>query len=678
MRNRSTRWQRGLTVAGAAALTATLVGVGATTAAADPNAPTAFPGSVPAFVSHAADAGATADDATVEGEVYLDLKDEAGAQQLATAVSTPGTRKYGKFLTPKQWIKTYAPSRSDLKSVEDYLTDSGMTITGVPASREYVVFRGPAEAMSAAFGTRLHRYRVDGSTVSAPSSAPKLPASVASKVTGINLGDARAQLTRPNNVVQGQGVPGAVANGRTARPKGAGVSADGRVTRRANSQAAGDACSTYYGENSATMPEAYGTTSFPTFICGYLPSQLRSAGNLDRSINAGKDGSGVTIGIVDAYASPTVLKDTNDYMRAAGEPLLTRFSQIGAQPSDFVDEDLCGGPMGWQGEENLDVQAAHGVAPGAGILYSGAFNCGGGMDLALSLILDQGKADLVSNSYGYTTEALGSDVIRGQQNIHIQAAGTGIGLYYSTGDAGDNSVDLGYATPNWPATSAYVTAVGGTSEAIGADGSYQSEVGWGDILDKVVDGAYNAALPGDLYGGGGGGGISTVIGEPRYQKGVVPTSLSGSGAKASRVIPDVSDLADPYTGYQIAIRPILDNDTLQTGPLEYQTYGGTSLASPLVAGKMAIVQQLTRHRVGFANPALYQQAGRSKALHDVTAPTGQVALAYVSPSSGNRYLNTLDQGFSLTAAKGYDDFTGIGSLKVPGLAKLLKQAAAGS
>lgn len=671
MRNRSIRWQRGLTVAGVAALSAVLVGVGATTSSADPNARTAFPGSVPSFVKTATDVGTAAADTTVEGEVYLGLRNETGAQKLATAVSTPGNAEYGHFLKPRAWIKKYAPTKSALNSVKEYLTDSGMTITGVPDSREYVVFRGPAQEMAAAFGTDLHRYKVHGSTVSAPATAPKLPKSVAGQVTGISIGDARSKLTRPDSVVQGDGVKGAKPS--SSKLKGSGAASDGQA--KVKSQATSDACSTYYGQNKATMPEAYGKKKFPTYLCGYLPSQLRSAGNLDRSINAGHDGSGVTIGIVDAYASPTIVTDTNDYMRAAYEPLLTKFSQIGAQPSDFTDIALCGGPSGWQGEENLDVQSAHAVAPGSSILYSGAANCGGGMDIALSLILDSGKADLVSNSYGYTTEAVGNDVIRGQQNIHLQAAGTGIGLYYSTGDDGDNSATLGYATPNWPATSPYVTAVGGTSEAIDASGNYQSEVGWGDMLDQVVDGKYTAPAPGDQYGGGGGGGISTVIAEPGYQKGVVPKSVSGSGAKASRVIPDVSDLADPYTGYQIAIRPILDDGTLETGPLEYETYGGTSLASPLVAGKMALVQQLTEHRIGFANPALYQQNGKAKALHDVKAPGTPVAISYTSAGSGSKYLNTFAQGFTLEAAKGYDDFTGIGTLKVPGLAELLKKNA---
>src|SRR6185312_320420 len=148
---------------------------------------------------------------------------------------------------------------------------------------------------------------------------------------------------------------------------------------------------------------------------------------------------------------------------------------------------------------------------------------------------------------------------------------------------------------------------------------YQFETGWGDILDKVVNNAYTAALPGNLYGGGAGGGVSALFAQPAYQKGVVPNSLATSvDGTPSRVVPDVSDLADPYTGFQIALRPIIDDSTLQTGAFEYDTYGGTSLASPITAAKMALVQAATGARIGFANPALYMAAkSKPAAFHDV-------------------------------------------------------------
>ncbi len=665
---------------GSGALVAAATASAATTATATAASATAgrhaFPGSVPRFVATAPDAGPAAAATTVEGEVYLSLQDEVGAQAFATAVSTPGSSRYGHYLSPAAWISRYSPSRADLAAVEKYLTDSGLTIFAVPTSRQYVVFRGPAPKAAAAFGTTLRSYRVGGTTVTAPATAPTLPAGVASHVLGVSLGDSRSKLTRPANVRPNSGT---AAAGRTRSPKpgapksGAPTAGAPKFGARAVA-ASSTACSSSWAQHSTTLPGAYGRTSFPTYLCGYLPSQLRSAGGLNKQINSGLDGTGQTVGIVDAYASPTIVRDTNDYMRAVGSPLLTRFTDISEPASRFNDEALCGGPSGWQGEQTLDVQSAHSVAPGARILYSGGFNCGAGIDVAVSKILDRGLANIVSNSYGYLGEAASDDLARGGQNIHLQAAGEGIGMYYSSGDSGDESINLGYTSPDFPASSPFVTAVGGTSEAIGANGSYLFETGWESARTQVVKGAYSPALPGPFRFGAGGG-VSALFAEPAYQKGVVPAKLANSvDGTPSRVVPDIADLADPYTGFQIAIRPILDDTTLETGPLVYETYGGTSLASPIAAAKAALVQDATNRRIGFANPAIYAAAkALPSGFHDVVKPARPVAVAFAPVGTKLQFLVTFDQGLSLFAAKGYDTETGVGSLKVPALAAFLSR-----
>ena len=212
---------------------------------------------------------------------------------------------------------------------------------------------------------------------------------------------------------------------------------------------------------------------------------------------------------------------------------------------------------------------------------------------------------LVSNSYGDVGENVPLSSIRGQENLHIQAAGEGIGLYFSSGDNGDESASLGSAQPDFPASSPWVTSVGGTSLGIDKTGQKSFETGWGDVLDQIVSSprgnVYAAALPGNLDGGGAGGGQSTLFDQPAYQKGVVPASLAGG----KRVSPDLAALADPYTGFSIGIRPITDDTTLAAGEFVNETYGGTSLASPITAALSALVQQSTNTRLGFANPTLY-------------------------------------------------------------------------
>jgi subtilase family serine protease len=657
MASRVTALKRGVSGLAALCLGAGMMVVGSPADAATPAGRAFFPGSVPTFVSAATDAGPAAN-TTVEGEIYLPLRDTIGAQAFATAVSTPGNRLYGKYLSPQAWIAKYSPTRADFNAVKKYLVDSGETVYATPASRQYIVFRGPAATTVPAFGTALRNYRVQGKIVSAPSSAPSVPTALSGKVVAISLGNARAQLTRPNNAEK-------VASTATSSPKAASTAkVNAAAPARTADAAAVPSCSNYWAQYLMTVPLAYGQTTAPITPCGYLPAQLRSAANINKQINAGYDGSGQTIAIVDAYASPTIQQDTNDYMRTVGSPLLTKFQQL--DPGTFQDQALCQEPSGWQAEEAIDVQSAHAVAPGAKILYSGGFNCIGGLDIAVSKILDHKLANIISNSYGDTETNYSDGQIIGETDIDAQAAGEGIGLYYSSGDAGDNAASVGFPTSSFISTLA--TSVGGTTQGIGARGNTVVQVGWGTSLDQFKNGAYLAPLPGGFVFGAGGG-PSTKQFQPAYQKGVVPVALATdpSGDKV-RVQPDISDLADPETGFQIALRPITDDTTLATGPLQYDTYGGTSLASPIVAAKVALAQQLGHTTIGFANPLLYHAARtKSTAVMDVT-PQATPLIGYTrGKSTGNDYLFTFDQDTSLTTQKGYDDVTGVGTVNVGAL-----------
>jgi subtilase family serine protease len=328
---------------------------------------------------------------------------------------------------------------------------------------------------------------------------------------------------------------------------------------------------------------------------------------------------------------------------------------------DSVSQEACGFPSGWQGEQTLDVEAVHGVAPKANILYVGGFNCQGGIDLSVSKILDGKLANIVSNSYSFIGEAVSADILRGYVNLHLQAAGEGIGMYYSSGDFGDQFASLGFASPDFPASSPFATSVGGTSLGINKTGDIALETGWGSSLDQIAADAvgkpkYVDPLPG-FFAFGAGGGRSAVFTQPAYQRGVVPAAL----ARGKRVSPDISALADPFTGFSIGIRPIIDDTTLQTGGFENQTFGGTSLSSPLVAAQMAIVQQVTNQKIGFANPALYLLNRKVPAAFRDTVPQSpRQALVFSSADSGGLFLVSLDTDTSLQTRKGYDEVTGLG------------------
>ena len=324
-------------------------------------------------------------------------------------------------------------------------------------------------------------------------------------------------------------------------------------------------------------------------------------------------------------------------------------------------------PQGWYGEETLDVEAVHSTAPGAGIVYVGAPNNYQDLDAALNHVVDQHLASIVTNSYGFSSEALPTGYIKPYLDTMLQGVATGVGIYFSSGDNGDETggdpANAAAATPDWPASSPFVTAVGGTSLGVSAGNGYLFETGWETGRSALVGGAWSP--PTYLYGSGGG--TSRLFAQPAYQAGVVPNAVATAhGGAPARVVPDVAALGDPNTGMLVG-----QTQTFPDGTVAYSEYriGGTSLSSPLFAGFMALVQQKAGHPIGFANPLLYAHAG-SAAYHDVTAPASPLAAVRadfvngVDATAGFRYTRrslNFDAGLTIHTAPGYDPVTGVGS-----------------
>src|SRR5262249_28776574 len=162
-------------------------------------------------------------------------------------------------------------------------------------------------------------------------------------------------------------------------------------------------------------------------------------------------GKGVTVAIVDAYASPTILKDANTYAVKNGEKPFApgQFSQISAKPYrygyyDKVNGDLCG-EQGWYGEESLDVEAVHSIAPGAAVLYVAGRSCDDpDLVAALNKIVDGHLADIISDSWGGVGEpdpATQGALLQAYTQTFLQAAIEGIGVFFSSGDDGDERLN---------------------------------------------------------------------------------------------------------------------------------------------------------------------------------------------------------------------------------------------
>jgi subtilase family serine protease len=596
----------------------------AAASAADPRV--TIPGTSPAWATPNRLAGAPADSDTISFRVALKLRDAAAAEQLARDVSDPASRNYGKYLTASQFNAKYAPSQGTINKVSAYLADAGITVTGVADGNKWLSATGTVAQVNKAFGTVLKTYSVQGKKLRAPANAVSIPDSLGadvSTVTGLTEDSSlRAPATKQ--------VPDAAATPSADKP-------------------AASKCSDYWGQYQQTLPEAFGQTSFNTYICGYTPAQLRAAYGTADAVAGGTTGKGVTVAIIDAYASPTMLADANAYATAVGDQPFAagQYSEKVFKP--FNLQKKCGGEEGWNGEETLDVEAVHGMAPDAKVLYVGANNCDNGIDDALNYVVNSHAADIVSNSYGNTGEAVPADEIALEHAIFVQAAATGIGMYFSSGDDGDNVIDGLTPQPDYPASDPMVTAVGGTSLLLDQSGNRVAEVGWESTLDFVdysgATAVYSSALPGEFYYGAGGG-ISTKFDQPWYQQGTVPSSLATVNGVAKRVAPDIAAVGDPYTGYYIG----------QTvgGVFGFSSIGGTSLACPLIAGIQALASQGRTVAIGFANPLLYSLG--NGAYRDVT-PHSPLHFASVAAS----YVGTFDTGTTLFTAKGYDDETGLGT-----------------
>jgi subtilase family serine protease len=605
-------------------------------------------GSVPSWAKPAARVGAAPAGDNVGFRVYLGWTGGSAAEKLATAVSTPGSASYRKFLSAAQFRAQFAPSASDAAAVQQWLKKAGFDIDYTPGNNRYVQAEGTVAQAAATFNTAFGEYKVQGKTLRAPQSELSVPASLPASVVGVVGLDESSALIAPS-----------------APPSPAFVNAP--------------PCSAYFGEKSTTntatpdgtlAPDAYGHPN-SWAPCGYTPAQVRGAYGVASS---NLDGSGQTVAIIDAYASPTILADANEYSARHGLPQLNSSSLRQVTPPGVFrrPQNPKQDPQGWYGEETLDVEAVHGMAPGAHIVYVGAPNNYQDLDAAMNEVVDKHLASIVTNSYGFAGEGLPPGYIKPFNDTLIEAAATGIGVYFSSGDSGDhtggNPANAAVATPDWPASSPWVTAVGGTSLGVGADNDYLFETGWETGRTPLVNGAWTPAPPGS-YTSGGGGGTSRLFAQPAYQAGVVPNSIAtanGARPAAMRTVPDVSAFGDPNTGYLVG-----QTQTFPDGSVKYSEYrlGGTSLSSPIYAGLMALAQQNAGHTFGFANPRLYATAG-SAANHDVVQPPQPVGVARndfvntVDPSNG--YIvsfRTLgfDAGLTIHARPGYDDVTGIGS-----------------
>lgn len=595
----------------------------------------ALQGSKPAWATTTADQGATADSGKVAVRVHLTGRDAKGLAAYAAAVSDPRSPSYGKYLSAAKAQARFGATHQQIDRVSQWLRSSGLTVTG--ANQHYVSATGDVAKAEKAFSTQLRNYRKGSHTYRAPASTASVPAALSGDVLAVSGLD-----NAPHRSSHDEVLPPPDAVFRNSGPT-----------------------SSYFGSKTAsTLPSAYGS-KVPYAVKGYTGKQLRAA------YGAGNyTGKGVTVAITDAYASPTIAKDAAEYAKRNGDARYKHGQLSQVLPDDYTKTEECGA-SGWYGEETLDVEAVHAVAPAADIVYVGGASCYDNDLLdSLNKVVDHRLADIVSNSWGDVEANQTPDLALAYDQVFKMGAVEGIGFYFSSGDDGDNVASTGTKQIDVPSNSAWVTSVGGTSLAVGKHDTYKWETGWGTTSAPLAaDGKSWTGFPG-AYTSGAGGGTSSTVKQPFYQRGIVPDSLAKANGKTRmRTAPDLAAVADPNTGFLVG-----QTQTMPDGSLGYDEYriGGTSLAAPVIAGVQALAQQAQHGRpIGFANPSIYARYD-SKAYHDVTDhPLGKghdLAVARVDFINGydaadglRTSVRSLGKDASLSAVRGYDDVTGVGT-----------------
>jgi subtilase family serine protease len=348
-------------------------------------------------------------------------------------------------------------------------------------------------------------------------------------------------------------------------------------------------------------------------IACYQPFQLRRAYDLQPLYSEGVAGQGQTIVIVDAFGSPTIREDLARFDQDFGLPAPPSFQVVqpeGPVPSCGFDPFGASDCYGWGTETSLDVEWAHTIAPAANIVLvetptSETEGLQGFPDIvaAENWVVDHHIGEVITQSFGATEQTFSSpSQISGLRSAYMNAAANGVTVLAASGDQGAtdylSNETCCYASRaiDWPSSDPLVTAVGGTQLHLNAAGVATAPASvWNDSSTTI-------GIPGPAYTwGAGGGGLSTVFSRPAFQNGVAGVVGDSRGTPDIAMSAAVNGAVDFFqsTAYYYV-------DGVRT---EFQggwsIVGGTSEASPLFSGIVALADQEAGHSLGYLNPELY-------------------------------------------------------------------------
>jgi hypothetical protein len=624
---------------------------------------------------------------------------QAALEKFMARQLDPRSPDFHHWLKPEEFGALYGPSDNDILSITAWLQNQGFSVDNVGKGRVFIEFSGSAALVQHAFHTEMHRYMVKGQEHVSNNSDPKIPEAISPVVAGIfSLNNF---FTKPLHHDLGS-------------------------FRRANKTGKW----TPENEDVVTKPLFNVSTTGGTFEL-VSPFDFATIYNVLPLWNANIDGTGQTIAI--AGRSDISLTDVATFRSAFGLPanaptIITNGTDPGVPTADDKVENT------------LDVEWSGAVAKGATIKFvtTASTATTDGAVSSATYIIDNNVAPVMSFSYGACELAFGTAGNAANNMLWQQGAAEGITIFVASGDQGAAACDGGQAAPygaefgfavSGTSSTPYNVAVGGTdlnwanssktywSSTNAANGSsvlgYIPEVPWNgtcvsDAVDELIGGTaagfdeeqtcqalLNQDIDIDLVNViGGSGGVSACT----TPSGNTPASCSGGYAKPSwqagtgvpadgkRDVPDLSLFAS--SGALNSAYVICDS---QSTPCTFsnandalaQGVGGTSVASPAMAGIMALVNQKMGSAQGNANVAFYALAARDNRsscnantvgsgnacnFYDITTDNNAVPCI---PGDPNCTLHhTGDEVGVLngyTSTVGYDLTTGLGSVNANNL-----------
>jgi subtilase family serine protease len=567
--------------------------------------------------------------------VLLPLKvDQRGLAAFATAVSTPGSAQYGRYASMSTIARRFGAPSAVRARVISFLQRSGATHVAADRGGMYVSATVSVARAQRLFGTRLSSFRTaTRSGVArfvAPESATHVPGALASDVTGVVGLDTQPLAPTP-----------------APAPQSLGGAADGTAVHslRSSDRSAVDLGSAYLPRTGTASGCAAGRPK----AGGFTPNQYLTAYGLSSLHSSGFTGAGERVALLEI-----------DGFKPAD---ITRFDRCFELPTPHVKLFGVGikQALAPGGETTLDLEVLTAAAPrlsDVDVYESSAAPSAVLTSLTDAIESRTQRPDVISASLGGcesdNRRALGNNGINLYERQFEVAALTGISVLAAAGDDGSSTCINQQGDPtrklsvSFPASSPFVTAVGGTNIALNAANQIISSVVWNDG-------------PGQAAAGGGGN--SVLFGEPSYQ--------DAFQTSTRRETPDVSMLADLAPGYEIFCTAKPQPCSAKHGWL---FIGGTSAGTPLLAGGVAVADQALRQAgrsgLGFVNPLLYSVASSNAALAAPAAPTS--VFSDVTLGSNDLFATAGSPLGCCSAVAGYDDATGLGQINVANLTAVAK------